>query len=164
VVIGLRLLVTQPGGKHVVFRLQDFNRALVESRDKLGVDETPTEIRVKFGAEVLFDTGKYELKPAATTALTQLAALLRSYPGFPIVIEGHTDSQGTPPSNQTLSQNRALAVKTWLVQKGNVPDGCLITAGFGQTRPIAPNSTAAGRQKNRRVEVRLLKDTAPPKK
>lgn len=164
VTIALRLLVTQPGGRHVVFRLQDFNRALAESRDKLGVDETPTEIRVKFGAEVLFDTGKYELKPAATAALTQLAGLLRSYPGFPIVIEGHTDSQGTPPSNQTLSQNRALAVKTWLVQKGNVPDGCLITAGFGQTRPIAPNSTAAGRQKNRRVEVRLLKDAAPPAK
>ncbi len=164
VTIALRLLVTQPGGKHVVFRLQDFDRALIESRDKLGVDETPSEIRVKFGAEVLFDTGKYELKPAATAALTQLAGLLRSYPGFPIVIEGHTDSQGTPPSNQTLSQNRAQAVKTWLVQKGNVPDGCLITAGFGQTRPIAPNGTAAGRQKNRRVEVRLLKSSGPPRK
>ena len=130
----------------------------------LGVDETPTEIRVTFGAEVLFDTGKSELKPAATAALTQLAALLRSYPGYPIVIEGHTDSQGTPASNQTLSQNRALAVKTWLVQKGQVPDVCLITAGFGQTRPIAPNSTAAGRQQNRRVEVRLLKAPAPAKK
>lgn len=163
-VIGLRLLVTPPGGRQVVFRLQDFNRALAESRDKLGVDETAAEIRVRFGAEVLFDTGKYDLKPAATASLTQLAGLLRSYPGYPIVIEGHTDSQGKPPSNQTLSQNRAAAVKNWLVQKGQVPDGCLVTAGFGQTRPVAPNTTAAGRQKNRRVEVRLLKTAAPAKK
>ena len=163
VTIGLRLLVTPPGGKPVLFRLQDFNRALVDSRNKLGVDETPAEIRIRFGAEVLFDTGKYDLKPAATAALTQLAALLRGYPGYPIVIEGHTDSQGTPPSNQTLSQNRAAAVKTWLVQKGNVPDGCFVTIGFGQTRPVAPNTTPIGRQKNRRVEVRLLKAAAPEK-
>ena len=162
--IGLQLLVTPPGGKQVIFRLLDFNRALAESRDKLGVDETPAEIRVKFGAEVLFDTGKYELKPAATSALTQLAALLRSYPGYPIVIEGHTDSQGTPASNLTLSRNRASAVKTWLVQKGQVPDGCIITEGFGLTRPVAPNTTAPGRQKNRRVEVRLLKTSAPEQK
>jgi outer membrane protein OmpA-like peptidoglycan-associated protein len=163
VTIGLRLLVTPPGGQQVIFRLQDFNRALAESRDKLGVAETPSEIRIRFGAEVLFDTGKYELKPAATAALTQLAGLLRSYPGYPIVIEGHTDSQGTPASNQTLSQNRAAAVKTWLVQNGQVPDACIITSGFGQTRPVAPNSTAPGRQKNRRVEVRLLKASAPEK-
>lgn len=163
-VIGLRLFVTPPAGKQVIFRLQDFNRALAESRDKLGVDETAAEIRVSFGAEVLFDTGKYDLKPAATAALTQLAGLLRSYPGYPIVIEGHTDSQGTPKANETLSQNRAAAVKNWLVQKGQVPDGCLVTAGFGQTRPVATNGTAAGRQKNRRVEVRLLKAPAPEKK
>jgi outer membrane protein OmpA-like peptidoglycan-associated protein len=158
--LGLQLWVTPPGEHEKIFRLQDFNRGVVQNRSQLGVDESADEIRVKFGAEVLFDTGKFDLKPAATTSLTQLAELLRGYPGSPIVIEGHTDTVGTPAANQTLSENRAKAVKTWLVEKGQVPDGCIRTVGFGQTNPVASNDTADGRQRNRRVEVRLLK-TAP---
>jgi outer membrane protein OmpA-like peptidoglycan-associated protein len=155
--LGLQLWVTPPKGKEKIFRLQDFNRDLLAARDKLAVDETATEIRVKFGAEVLFDTGKYDLKQEATAALAQLADVLKSYPGYPIVIEGHTDSVGTPGSNQVLSENRAMAVKTWLVEKGGVTQACISTKGYGQTKPVDTNATAAGRQRNRRVEVRLLK-------
>jgi outer membrane protein OmpA-like peptidoglycan-associated protein len=155
--IGLVLWVTPPGGEERVFRLQDFNRNVIESRSRLAVDETAEEIRVNFGSEVLFDTGKFELKPAATDALNQLATLLRSYPGYPINIEGHTDSVGRPNDNQILSQNRANAVRKWLVESGRVPEGCISTVGFGQTRPVASNDTPDGRQKNRRVEVRLAK-------
>jgi len=155
--LGLQLWVTPPGGEEKIFALQDFNRGVLQNRSKLGVRENENEIQIKLGAEVLFDTGKYDLKPAATTALTQLAELLRSYPGYPIVIEGHTDSVGTPASNETLSQNRAAAVKTWLVESGQVQAGCIETVGFGQRKPVATNDTPDGRQQNRRVEIRLLK-------
>jgi outer membrane protein OmpA-like peptidoglycan-associated protein len=162
--LGLQLWVTPPGGREKIFKLQDFNEDLLASRDRLAVDETATEIRVKFGAEVLFDTGKYDLKREATAALGQLADVLKGYPGYPIVIEGHTDSVGTPESNLVLSNNRAASVKTWLVEKGGVTEACISTKGYGQSRPIDTNATAAGRQKNRRVEVRLLKPGATPAK
>ena len=154
--------MTPPGGQQVIFRLQDFNRALVESRDKLGVGETPSEIRIRFGARysstraVRTEVGRDRCAHSTGGAAAQL----------PGVSDCHRGTHGQPGHagvNQTLSQNRAAAVKTWLVQKGQVPDGCIITSGFGQTRPIAPNTTAAGRQKNRRVEVRLLKASAPEK-
>lgn len=155
--IGLVLLVTPPAGDERVFRLQDFSRSVLESRSRLDVVETAEEIRVSFGSEVLFDTGRFDLKPAATEALNQLATLLRSYPGYPIRVEGHTDSVGQPKSNQILSENRAGAVRGWLVENGRVPAVCVTTAGFGQTKPIASNDTPDGRQQNRRVEVRLMK-------
>jgi outer membrane protein OmpA-like peptidoglycan-associated protein len=155
--LGLQLFVTPPGGEEKLFRLQDFHKGVAQNRTQLGVEETDQEIHVKLGSEVLFDTGKYDVKPEATPALKQLADLLVSYPGYPVVIEGHTDNVGTPASNLTLSNNRAAAVKKWLVENGQTPDGCITTVGFGQTRPIAANDTADGRQKNRRVEVRLQK-------
>jgi outer membrane protein OmpA-like peptidoglycan-associated protein len=87
----------------------------------------------------------------------QLAAFLRAYPGFPIVVEGHTDNVGTLSSNMTLSQQRAQSVRDWLVNQGHLPAGCMSTKGFGLTVPIADNGTADGRQKNRRVEVKIEK-------
>jgi outer membrane protein OmpA-like peptidoglycan-associated protein len=144
-----------------IFSLQDFNKQLIENRSLLGVTEDEKEIRIKFGAEILFDTGQYALKPAATKALQQLAAVIRSYPGFPIKIEGHTDSVGKPDANQILSENRAKSVKDWLTENGNVTAACITTQGFGQTKPVASNDTPNGRQQNRRVEVHLVKP-APP--
>jgi outer membrane protein OmpA-like peptidoglycan-associated protein len=107
---------------------------------------------------VLFDTGKYVLKPLAESALQQLAAFLRAYPGYPIVVEGHTDSVGTAASNLTLSEQRAQSVRDWLVGQGKLSAACLTTKGFGLTEPIADNGTADGRQKNRRVEVKIEKN------
>jgi outer membrane protein OmpA-like peptidoglycan-associated protein len=155
--VGLQLWVTPPGEKEKIFNLQDFSKAVIDSRSALDVTEDDREIRVNVGAEVLFDTGKYALRPAATAALEKLAVLLQSYPGFPIVIEGHTDSVGTTESNQTLSDNRAHAVKEWLISSGEVPSGCIATKGYGETTPVATNDTSDGRQKNRRVEIRLQK-------
>ncbi len=155
--LGLQLWVTPPGGKEKIFALQDFNRELAQNRAALGVSENAREIRVKFGSDVLFDTDKYALKPAAEKSLNELAQLIRSYPGHPVLIEGHTDSVGNAAHNQTLSENRAEAVKDWLVTNGHISDACITIRGYGATMPVASNATAEGRQKNRRVEVRIIK-------
>jgi choice-of-anchor C domain-containing protein len=123
----------------------------------LRVTESASEIQVSLGAEILFDTGESILRPRATTALGQLAALIRDHPDLPIEIEGHTDSVGTRASNARLSRERAEAVKRWLAANGSVPATRMTTRGFGPTRPVASNGTAEGRQQNRRVEVRLRK-------
>lgn len=78
-------------------------------------------------------------------------------PDLPIKIDGHTDNVGTAADNERLSLNRAEAVKRWLVTSGSVPVSRITTRGFGSTRPVATNGTPEGRQKNRRVEVRLRK-------
>lgn len=127
------------------------------------VTENEKEIEVTIGAEVLFATGKYEVRPAATAALSRVAEVIKSHPGLPIVIEGHTDSVGTAVSNQILSERRAKSVKEWLTAKGGVAAERITTKGYGPGKPAASNNTAEGRQKNRRVEIRLLKTAANPK-
>ncbi len=100
---------------------------------------------------VEFVTGSERLTPRGQSVLNQIAAVLQKYPGMPVAIEGHTDSQGDPERNLELSQKRAASVKQYLVGKG-IPGTNLTDLGFGQTKPIASNRTAAGRQENRRVE------------
>ena len=102
--------------------------------------------------DVLFDTGKYTLKPGARERLARVAGILQAYPGLRVQIEGHTDSTGTPEFNQRLSEQRAQAVQQFLETQGVNRD--IVTAqGFGQTAPVASNSTAEGRQLNRRVDL-----------
>jgi outer membrane protein OmpA-like peptidoglycan-associated protein len=158
--LGLQLFVTPPGEKEKIFALQDFSREVLESRSNLTVTEDANQIRVNVGAQVLFDTGKYALRPEATELLGKVATLVRSYPGLPISIEGHTDSVGSTESNQTLSENRAHAVVEWLTKNSAVPAGCLSAKGFGETKPVATNDTPEGRQMNRRVEVTIQKTAA----
>lgn len=101
---------------------------------------------------VLFDTGKFSLKPGAREKLSKVAGILLSYPGLDIEVGGYTDSVGTEEMNQTLSENRAGAVRDYLVQQGVARDA--VTAkGFGETLPVATNNNASGRQQNRRVEL-----------
>ena len=115
----------------------------------LKVVETEKEIQVSLGSEILFDTGRYDLKPAATSALESLLTLLARYPKAPLQIEGHTDSSGTAQSNQVLSERRAAAVKQWLVDH-TISAALITTRGRGQTASVAANDTPEGRQKNRR--------------
>jgi choice-of-anchor C domain-containing protein len=122
----------------------------------LEVKESEKEIQVSLGSEILFDTGRFDLKPAATTTLESLRTLLSRYPNAPILIEGHTDNVGTDALNQVLSEQRAAAVKAWLVTRG-ITAALITTRGRGETSPIAPNDTPAGRQKNRRVDIRIQK-------
>ncbi len=103
-------------------------------------------------ADVLFDTGKYTLKPLAREKLAKAAGVLMAYPGLSIEVDGHTDNVGRDEFNQTLSVERANAVRDYLIQQG-VPTGSISAQGFGKTQPIASNATPAGRQQNRRVEL-----------
>lgn len=158
--LGLQLFVKEPGGKEKIFALQDFDQKILESRRNLHVMEDAHAIRVRMGTEALFDSGKYALRPEAAISLQQLADLLLGEPGLPILIEGHTDNIGNAQLNQTLSEQRAEAVKHWLTGAGKVPDGCIATKGFGATKPVASNAAATGRQKNRRVEISIQKAQA----
>ena len=103
-------------------------------------------------ADVLFDTGKYTLRPAAREKLAKLAGIVLGHPGLKLTAEGHTDSTGTPELNQRLSVKRAESVADYLTSQG-VPRDSLSAEGFGETKPIALNNTSAGRQQNRRVEL-----------
>jgi outer membrane protein OmpA-like peptidoglycan-associated protein len=104
--------------------------------------------------DVLFDTGRATLKPAAREKLSKLAGILLAYPGqLTLEIEGHTDSVGSDELNNKLSQGRAQSVYDYLTTSGVKSDRVKAVRGFGKTKPIATNDTAAGRQMNRRVEV-----------
>jgi outer membrane protein OmpA-like peptidoglycan-associated protein len=105
---------------------------------------------------VLFASGKSDLFPAALLKLNQVAtALTREDPLSKIVVEGHTDSQGSSDSNMTLSKQRAQAVRSHLVARGIAADR--VTAeGFGSTRSVADNGSPEGRANNRRVEIVIL--------
>ena len=101
---------------------------------------------------VFFATGSFKLLPKSYKSLDEVAAIMKTDDLLKIQIDGHTDSQGDAAKNMALSENRAKAVKDYLVSKG-VPEASTSSAGYGVTKPIADNKTAAGRAKNRRVEM-----------
>jgi outer membrane protein OmpA-like peptidoglycan-associated protein len=103
-------------------------------------------------ADVLFDTGQYTLRQETREKLAKLAGIVLSHPGLRLTAEGHTDSTGSGELNRTLSEKRAYAVVDYLASQG-LPRDALGAAGFGPTRPVASNDTAAGRRQNRRVEL-----------
>ncbi len=103
-------------------------------------------------SDVLFDTGKYTLKPGAREKLAKVAGILLAYPGLAIQVGGYTDNVGTDAMNQKLSENRADSVRDYLVQQG-VATASVTAKGFGNTDPVAQNDDASGRQQNRRVEL-----------
>ncbi len=108
-------------------------------------------------SDVLFDTGKYSLKPGAREKLAKVASILLAYPGLNIEVGGYTDNVGGDAMNQTLSENRAGSVRDYLVQQG-VGTGSVSAKGFGNTLPVASNDSSAGRQQNRRVELLVSGD------
>lgn len=103
-------------------------------------------------SDVLFDSGKYSLKPGAREKLAKVAGILLSYPGLNIEVGGYTDNIGGDAMNQTLSENRAGSVRDYLVHQG-VSSNSVSSKGFGNTLPVASNDSSAGRQQNRRVEL-----------
>jgi len=103
-------------------------------------------------SDVLFDTGKYSLKPGAREKLAKVAGILLAYPGLDIEVGGYTDNVGSDEMNQTLSENRAGSVRDYLVQQG-VLTNSVSARGFGNTLPVASNDNSSGRQQNRRVEL-----------
>lgn len=112
------------------------------------------EIAVNLTNDILFDFNSASLRPESQQTLRDLASNFRNYPDEQVTIEGHTDSVGTPFYNQTLSQQRAAAVSTYLATEG-VPSERITSIGYGETRPKASNDTPEGRQLNRRVEIHI---------
>jgi len=103
-------------------------------------------------SDVLFDTGKYTLRPLAREKLAKVAGIISGHPGLRLDVEGHTDSVGGDDYNQRLSEQRGTAVRDYLTRQGMAANS--VTAkGFGKTQPVASNDTAGGRQQNRRVEM-----------
>ena len=103
-------------------------------------------------SDVLFDFNSANLKPGAREKLARVAGILQAYPGLQIAIEGHTDNVGTDEYNQRLSERRAVSVRSYLVQNG-IPESTVTALGFGERQPVAANTSASGRQQNRRVEL-----------
>src|SRR5213078_1521196 len=103
-------------------------------------------------SDVLFKTGSFELLPGARERLAKISGIVLAYPSLHLPVEGHTDSVGTDEYNQQLSEKRAGAVRDFLVQQG-IPLSSVSAQGFGKTMPVGSNDTAAGRQRNRRVEL-----------
>ena len=110
-----------------------------------------------FGKTILFNSGKSTFKDATIPVLKSMVGVLNEYPNSKFMVEGHTDSDGSNALNQTLSENRAAAVKNYLIENG-IEAGRLRSTGFGETKPIATNKTAKGKAENRRVEVTLIKE------
>jgi outer membrane protein OmpA-like peptidoglycan-associated protein len=113
--------------------------------------DTPRGLVVNM-ADVLFDSGRFSLRPVTREKLARIAGIVLGHPGLRIQVEGHTDSLGGDEYNMRLSENRAAAVRDYLVSQGINP-GNITAQGFGKTMPVADNSNAAGRQANRRVEM-----------
>lgn len=108
-------------------------------------------------SHVFFDTGKYTLHQDTREMLAKLSGVLLAYPGITIRVNGYTDNTGSDETNQTLSENRANAVRDYLVQQG-VPSASITAQGMGESNPVAPNDTATGRALNRRVEIVITGD------
>lgn len=154
-------------GKNIYLQLYVSNAG--EVYDLTVVEEAAMEQKVEFTAmelakaladtgsvalhNVLFDTGKATLKSESAAALAPVGELLKNDASLTLEIQGHTDNVGQAAANLKLSQDRAAAVKTYLVQTFGIPAARLTTSGFGDTRPVAPNTAETGRAQNRRVEL-----------
>src|SRR6185436_721582 len=135
-----------------------------EVYDLVVVEEAAMEQKVEFTAmelakaleergsvalhNILFDTGKATLRPESAAALAPVGELLKNNTALQLEIQGHTDNVGQPAANLRLSQDRAAAVKAYVVQTFGIAAARLTTSGFGDTRPVAPNTAEAGRAQN----------------
>jgi outer membrane protein OmpA-like peptidoglycan-associated protein len=126
-------------------------RLLIQFNAILSTRDTARGLVVNL-SDVLFDTGKYTLRPMAREKLAKISGIVLAYPDLRLAIEGNTDSVGSDAMNQDLSERRANAVMAFLAQQ-SIPAASMTSQGFGKTQPVASNDTAEGRQQNRRVEM-----------
>lgn len=112
-------------------------------------------IKITFDSGILFDVDRAELRPVAKQNVTQLAEILNKYDDTNVLIEGHTDADGSEDHNLTLSERRARSVAATLAQQ-SVPNARMNVVGYGEAQPVADNATNGGKQANRRVEIAIM--------
>ena len=144
---------TSGAGISITKQIENVEMALKDL--KAGVSKT--EIKIELSSDILFGFDKYNLRPDAQEALKKVAIIIKSYPEKKVLIEGHTDSEGNEDYNKVLSLKRAESVKQWLMEIERLINIKFQINGWGENRPIAPNDTVDGRQKNRRVEITIKK-------
>ncbi|HUP64656.1 MAG TPA: OmpA family protein [Thermoanaerobaculia bacterium] len=142
----------------VVGRRMDQQQKELEQIEGIDVERTAEDtLDVSLKNEILFDFDSSALRSESRSTLRELASVLARYPAQSVSVAGHTDSQGSDSYNQRLSEQRAAAVKDYLVGQG-VPSNRIAAFGYGKTRPVATNATAEGRQLNRRVQIYIQAD------
>lgn len=132
---------------------RDMRQALANS-EAAAVRREGNLLAITLRGDITFDHDSAVVRPGLYSEIDRIANVMRQYPDTLIRVEGHTDSTGTEQYNLELSARRAVAVKDLIVQKGISPYR-LETVTYGETRPIATNETEAGRQMNRRVEIKI---------
>jgi outer membrane protein OmpA-like peptidoglycan-associated protein len=148
---GTKITVEVPGGNDATGASLVSDIRIAEGGKKL-YDALASSGRVSTHG-ILFATGSAQLQPESTPTLKEIGDMLQQHPDLKLTIEGHTDNVGEPAANQTLSDQRAAAVKQFLVSSYGIAADRLQTKGFGATKPVASNDTPQGRQQNRRVEL-----------
>jgi len=149
-IMGLESVVYSGGSVEIDKTLKD-----------LGAKKVGTEIQISLSGDILFDFDKCAIKKGAEKTLQKLVKLIKDLNKRHVFIEGHTDSKGPATYNLKLSHKRAMAVKNWFISKGNLKKVFFQVNGYGEAKPIAPNSNPdgsdnpEGRAANRRVEIRI---------
>jgi len=144
-------------GKMMDNQERDMRQALATS-EAAAVTREGNLLAVTFKGDVTFDTNSTVVRPGLQSEINRVAGVLSQYTQTLVRVEGHTDSVGTNEYNQDLSVRRAMAVKNLLVQRG-IADSRIDSVGYGETMPVATNDTEAGRQRNRRVEIKIAPQT-----
>lgn len=146
-------------GGVIGYKMDQQIKQLRETTAGTGVDVTQVDngqaILVNLPEGVTFDVGSYTIQPAFRATLDKVAESLKQYPDSLVDVYGHTDSTGSYETNQRLSEQRAQAVANYLTSRG-VSSARIRWQGFGETAPIADNSTVEGRARNRRVEIKII--------
>lgn len=138
---------------------RDMREALAAS-EAAAVQREGNLLAVTFKGDVTFDHDSTRIRPGLYSEIDRVATVLKQYPATLIRVEGHTDSVGSGQYNMDLSQRRSLAVRDLLIQRGISADR-IQTVGFGESMPVASNDTGAGRQRNRRVEIKIAPHVQP---
>ena len=141
-------------GGHIGYRMDKQAKELEKIAE---TKRTEQGIVTKLKSDILFDTGKADLKTGAQTNLAKMAEILKKYPENVLTIRGYTDSTGSAAINKTLSEKRAASVRAELL-KGGVPSETVSSIGMGPENPVGDNQTTAGRSQNRRVEIEITVD------
>lgn len=148
------------GDKFPFVRLKNASKACGGNHAGADIDAIAAvgaEIRLSLDSALLFDVGKFDIKPEAERALQDLAQQLEDYGSdIRVTVEGHTDSTGSDSANKTLSENRAKSVWAYLSKHISPVPKDVTIAGYGESRPVADNSTEEGRAQNRRVDILIL--------